>query len=201
MGITKTIRSLEKEKRDRDQDVKLLQLELEKKDRYIDSLKSENNDPNIRSRKMNSSMNASVLLQQRKKDRDLDVKVKELESVISDERKHMARLQQLNTQLLSKIKSVSNTEKNSQCESDKYTQVAKSLRIENNNLKIDKKQMLEEYKDLKSQFLEECDENDQLIHKYEALLKSSKLFEENALELYESHQILTEKLMVQMGYK
>jgi hypothetical protein len=114
LGTTKTIRSLEKDKREREQEIKLLQLELDKKDRFIDSLKSENSDPNIGRRKMSSVGNASNLLQQRKKEKDLETKVKELETTITDERKHMSRLQHLNTQLLSKIKGISNTEKNSQ---------------------------------------------------------------------------------------
>ena len=127
MGTTKTIRSLEKEKRDKDQEIKLLKLELEKAKNFK-SFKSENSDPNIRK---NSHLNASNLLQQRKKDRNLEAKVKELEAVISDDRKHMSRLQHLNTQLLNKIKGISNSEKINQEESQNYSQVLKALKQEN----------------------------------------------------------------------
>ena len=194
MGTTRTIKSLDKEKRDREQEVKLLQLELDKKDRIIESLKSENLDPNLRQRRSSTNMNASSFLQQRKKERDLEGKIKELEGVIADERKHMNRLQQLNTQLLNKIKGISNSEKVIQSESDNYTQLVKTLKTENSNLKHDKRQMLEEYKDLKHKFDQLIDDNSQLAKKYDNLLRSSRQFEENALELYESHQLLTQKL-------
>lgn len=193
LGTTKALRSLEKEKREKDQEVKLLQLELSKKDRIIESLKSENLDPNIRQRRNNS--NASSFLQQRKKERDMEAKIKELEKVISEERKHMNRLQHLNTQLLAKIKTITNTEKVMSEEGANYSQIVKSLKNENNNLRLDKKQILEEYQELKDKFDHLIHENTQLATRYDEVVKSAKLFEENALELYESHQILTEKLM------
>lgn len=48
MGTTKTIKSLEKDKREKEQQIKVLQVELEKKDRIIDSLRNENMNPNIK---------------------------------------------------------------------------------------------------------------------------------------------------------
>lgn len=174
-------------------------MNLINKDRVIESIKSENIDPNIRNSRKPNSENTSSFLQQRKRDRDLEAKIKQLEGIISDERKHMGRLQQLNTQLLGKIKGFTNSEKVTQNESETYTKSFKTLKKEYNNLRQDKKQILDEYMELKDKFNQLIDENEQLAAKYDSLLKSSKLFEENALELYESHQLLTEKLMRHLG--
>lgn len=186
MGTTKTIKSLEKAKRDREQEIKLLHLELDKKDRLIDSLKSENIDPNTRHKK-NNSFNASSLLQQRKRERDLESKLREVEATMAEERKHMSRLQQLNTQLLSKIKGKSTADRMSEEESNNLNQLIKSLKSDNSNLRYDKRQILDEYKDLKEKFDQLIEENSEMAQKYDSLLK-------NSITLYQSHQELTEKL-------
>ena len=69
-------------------------------------LKSENYNPNTTfNNKM--TLTSSQLLHQRKRERDLDSKIKLLEQTIIDERKHMTRLQQLNSDLIQKIKNQS----------------------------------------------------------------------------------------------
>lgn len=98
------------------------------KDRLIESLKSENNDPNLRNRKLNNSVNPSDVLQQRKVEKELEAKVKELEGVIRDERKHMNRLQQLNSQLIHKIKEVKGTDKIIRDDSSNSNQLVKNLK-------------------------------------------------------------------------
>lgn len=197
-GTKKSIQSLEKEKRQKDQIIKQLQVELERAKRFQ---KGENSDPNMSSkmRKSHSHLNASSMLQQRKKEKNFEQKIKELESVISKDRKHMSRLQSLNTQLLSKIKGITNSEKSAQLESTNFGKSLKELRSENNHLKHDKRQVLEEYKDLKQDFNSLIEDHERLKGKYKNLSKQSKIFEENALELYESHQILTEKIMKFQG--
>ena len=117
--------------------IKQLQLELEKSKNFK-SMRGENLDPNTRHRKANTQLNASSFLQQRKKERNMEEKIKELEGVIADDRKHMARLQHLNTQLLGKIKGVTNSEKMNQVENNTYARGVKSLKQENYNLKQDK---------------------------------------------------------------
>ena len=109
----------------------MLNLEMQKKDRLIESLKSENLDPNISRRKAHTSANSLSFLQQRKKERDFESKIEKLESTISDERKHMGRLQQLNTQLLSKIKSITNSDKINIDESESYSHQIKVLKQDN----------------------------------------------------------------------
>ncbi|CAI2371457.1 unnamed protein product [Moneuplotes crassus] len=191
VGTKKSIQSLEKDKRDKDNFIKQLQHELDKAKRF--NARSENTDPNLRQKK--GQLNASVSLQQRKKERSLEDKIKELEAVIHKDRKHMARLQSLNTQLITKIKGVANSEKSAHEESTNYGNTLKSLRRENSYLKQNKREILEEYKELKHSFNVLADEHEELKARHKSLAKQSKIFEENALELYESHQLLTEKLM------
>lgn len=106
----------------------------------------------------------------------------------------MNRLQQLNTDLLNKVKQQQNDEKFYKDEDELQPSTNKKVVEELRNLRLDKKQMVEEYKNLKVSYEELMEENSAIAQKYERLLKSSKEFEVNALELYESHQNLTEKL-------
>lgn len=69
-------------------------------------LKSENYNPNT-TYNNKTTLTSSQLLHQRKRERDLDSKIKLLEQTIIDERKHMTRLQQLNSDLIQKIKNQS----------------------------------------------------------------------------------------------
>jgi len=103
-GMTKALKSLEAENKDKDMKIAQLNEKLKDKQRIIESLQS----------KLETNQNRSFAptigsTAQRNRERELEKKVKELEEIIAKEKAHMLRMNEVNMKLLGKLKA-GNTE-------------------------------------------------------------------------------------------
>mmetsp|Transcript_13561 Transcript_13561/g.12040 ORF Transcript_13561/g.12040 Transcript_13561/m.12040 type:complete len:86 (+) Transcript_13561:275-532(+) len=82
----------------------------------------------------------------------MEAQIKDLENITKNDRKHMSRLQNLNSQLLTKIKSMDHSEKLIGGEEQSMNLAIKELSKENVYLKEKNKEIMGNYKDLKGSF-------------------------------------------------
>lgn len=102
MGCLRTIKQLEKENQAKQEKASSLQLELEKKGKQIESLNQER--LNISSSQQRLQVQTTLQNNSKKKERELESKVKDQEHLITDQKKQISRYSELNKQLLDKVK-------------------------------------------------------------------------------------------------
>eukprot|EP00347_Sterkiella_histriomuscorum_P004550 403360036 len=193
MGCMRTIKTLEKENQAKQDKISSLQIELDKKTKNIEALQNEKMTSSQSQQRL--SVQQSIQSNTRKKEKELELKVKEQDSIICDQKKQMARFQELNKQLIEKVKEAEHQllekENMYQTQTNELTLSKKDV----SSLKNDLKQMRQEKK--KQEYLErECQA---LKEKYDILKVNSTKFEVASQELYKSHQLMSERLKLVIG--
>ena len=101
-GANKTIKALEADLRVKNEKILDLGKEIEKKNKLIDSQRS--NSASGSGLKKSDEVKESLTTLMRKKEKDMEKKLKEQEILLTENKKYMTRLQELNSKLLSKVK-------------------------------------------------------------------------------------------------
>jgi len=105
-GMAKTIRGLEAQNKEKSEAIQFLEKELEERQKHIDILEGKLESDKNRSYIMQSTslLGGPTISTQRTKEKELEKKIKELEGTIARNKKQIARVNEVNSQLLSKIK-------------------------------------------------------------------------------------------------
>ena len=104
-GMSKTIKNLENTNKEKAEEMSALEKELSEKQKIIDSLQSRLEIDRNRSYVMQSAVLGSTsTTSQRTKERELEKKLRESELMVSKDKKQIMRLNEVNAQLLDRIK-------------------------------------------------------------------------------------------------
>ncbi|CAG9329337.1 unnamed protein product [Blepharisma stoltei] len=188
-GATAAIRHLEKQVKEKDIIISSLQGELQEKNKMIDALQAEYTSSQIHLK--TSMLQSSLTSVMKKKEKELEKIIKEKELKIEDDKKTIARLTEINKNLLSNIK-----------EKDKKQYELENI-VTDASDKINKSRNLKEENEHLSLMVRKLQKNISLLEddleetkqRYQSLLASSMEFEEQTRELYKANQILNENIL------
>jgi hypothetical protein len=185
MGANKAIKSLENQLKLKDEKIQELLKEIDKKNKVIELQQS--NSLNVSQVQKSSQNKESLTSIMKKKEKQLEKKVKDQEVIINENKKYMIRLQDLNAKILQKIKEVE----------DENTQLKKK---EENYEQL--KQLEEENKQLKERLAHTEGEREQIVNineeydkKYEKMIKLYSDVEEKSEKFIQKNKGLNDLLL------
>lgn len=94
MGCMRTIKTLERENQAKTDKISSLALELDKKSKIIETLNAEKQGSASSQQRMH--IQSQISANQKKKERELEAKIKDQDSQIADLKKTLSRFQELN---------------------------------------------------------------------------------------------------------
>lgn len=107
MGCMRTIKNLEKENQAKQDRISSLAIELDKKSKLIDSLSSEKSTWS--QSYLKGQAQSTISVNQKKREKELEQKVKDQDHLIADQKRQMSRFQEMNKSLIEKIKELEQT--------------------------------------------------------------------------------------------
>ena len=188
-GATSAIQYLEQDLKKKNLLVSSLQTEIAEKNRMIEAFQSQifSSQTHQKSSQLQSSITSVI----RKKEKELEKIIKNQQSKIDEDKKTMVRLQELNKNLVGKIK-----------EQEKKFEELESSTTEKMNQYHINRNLIEENEHLAVITRKIKQDSDQLRQdikswqeKYQTLLNSSMEFEYQTRELYKANQILNENIL------
>ena len=185
MGANKAIKSLENQLKLKDEKIQELLKEIDKKNKIIELQQS--NSVNISQTSKTAQVKESLTTLMRKKEKQLEKKVKDQEVIINENKKYMIRLQDLNAKILQKIKEVE--EENAQLKKkEEDSQRVKELEEEN-------KQLKERIEHLEAEREQIVNVNEQYDKKYEKMIKLYGDVEEKSEKFIQKNKSLNDLLL------
>jgi uncharacterized coiled-coil protein SlyX len=102
MGCMRTIKTLERENQAKTDKITSLSLELDKKSKLIETLQADK--ANFAQHSQRTQVQQTISANQKRKERELEGRLKHQEQMISDQKKQITRYAELNKSLIDKIK-------------------------------------------------------------------------------------------------
>jgi len=184
-GANKTIKALEADLRVKNEKIQDLGKEIEKKNKLIESQQSSSVSGS--QLKKSNEVKESLTTIMRKKEKDMEKKLKEQEILLTENKKYMTRLQELNSKLLSKVKELED-ENLFLKTNEEVTAKVKAYEEENKKLKEKLKGLEKENR----QVIERCDEQEARIRKMVDMYEN---FERKSEKFIQKNRNMTDTLL------
>jgi DNA repair exonuclease SbcCD ATPase subunit len=188
-GALEAIKNLERLLKEKDEKLKRCEEELAKKSKLLEAAQA--TQSSVLTYQKSAVVQSSLTSIIRKKEKALEKHLKEKEAEVTQQKKMMSRLQQLNNTLLTKIKeseSRASEVDSVEAQANKHFQHLKALKQTCTSQE-------EQIQGLMTRLNEAQDKLGESLRRYEGLLATSMEFEERTRDLYKANQILHENLL------